>query len=811
MDSTVNLAPWLRLGRFGRRALWSGIVAACLSGCATPPKGAGDSGGRLQFGAIVNGASKLVTLTGNTHPAALTSSVGPMEDGFLLEHMQLVLQRSPEQEAALVAHIDALHDPTSPLYQQWLTVDQFADQYGVSPADVATISAWLESYGLTVESVTASRMIIEFTGTAAQVNAAFNTRIDRLVVNGASHFANVRDPQIPEELAKVVVGVHALHDFKPHAMRRDLGAVQRDGATGKWRETSPGADLTVTYGNQCFSNSDCTSNNCDTSTGICQCTTNNQCQQTLSGAAAQCNTAAKTCVQCQSNADCIGPATCDTTTKACVKTRYALTPADFETIYNLKPLFAEGITGKGQTIAVLEDTLIKNASDVTTFRNAFGLGAPYTGTFTQGTVGGLNCGNPGINGAESEAALDAEWAAAGAPDADIKLVGCADTLTFGGLIALQNLINAANPPQIVSISYGECESQNGNTANKNFVTTYQQAAALGVSVFVSSGDQGAAVCDYGATVATHGIAVSGFASTPYNVAVGGTDFGDYALSQRGGPAYGTYWSATNSATFGSALSYVPEIPWNDSCANSLIYSTPAQALGTYTQGYGATGFCNSTVGKGFQTTGAGSGGPSNYSGQPTWQTGVVGLPTKSGGKRGLPDVSLFSAAGRMGHFLVYCMTDAAQQGSACDYTVTGDVFANAAGGTSFASPAMAGIQALVNQHMGAAQGNPNYKYYKLASDEQGLTGTTRCNSTGGTPASPVLPHAECVFHDVTIGDIDVNCTGTNCYGSTGTTVQGALSSTNTTFTPAFAATTGWDYATGLGSVNAYNLVHSWSN
>lgn len=388
---------------------------------------------------------------------------------------------------------------------------------------------------------------------------------------------------------------------------------------------------------------------------------------------------------------------------------------------------------------------------------------------------------------------------------------------FGGLIALENLLNGSSPPPIVSISYGECESQNGAAANASYVNTYQQATTLGTSVFVSSGDEGAASCDADLSVATHGIAVSGFASTPYNVAVGGTDFMDYYDSVNGGPALTTYWNASNTATYGSALSYIPEIPWNDSCASKLIYTTPSVAMGTFTQAYGAAGFCNSTVGSAyFRTTGAGSGGPSSYSAQPTWQTGVVGLPAKSGGQRSLPDVSLFAANGVFGHFLVYCLTDAAQGGGPCTYSSAADSLVLAAGGTSFASPSMAGIQALINQKMTIAlgtaykAGNPNPTLYKLAAAEYGARGSTRCNSSGGTPASPALPAPGCVFNDVTVGDIDVNCTTTNCYGAAGGGTQGALSTSTTALAPAYAAGVGWDYATGLGTVNAYNLVTAWS-
>jgi subtilase family serine protease len=742
------------------------IVAGVVVGCSSSPT---DARARLNASSIDD--HDLVPLPGNTHPFADgVHSGGPLPDAQLIEHMQLVLQRSDVEEAALEARIDAMHDPASPSYHHWLTVTQFADQYGVAPADIAVVTGWLRSHGMRVDSVAPSRMFIEFSATVAQLREAFHTQIDRLRVDGVDHMGNRSDPQIPKELAKVVAGVHALHDFMPHPMHRAHGAVQRDPGKGTWHGASP--DFTLgPY-------------------------------------------APATGTACTSDAQCIGPSTCNLATNKCYYADfYAVAPADFATIYDLGPLFSAGTTGTGVTVAVIEDTTLKTVADVATFRSAFGLSG-YTGTFKQAlATGTTTCKNPGQNGAEGEAALDAEWAGATAPGAAIELEACADTGTvFGGLIAIENLVNGASPPPIMSLSYGLCESQNGATSNKNYVNTYQQAAALGVSVFVSAGDEGAASCDANQAVATHGIAVSGFASTPYNVAVGGTDFMDYYDSQHGGPAVSpTYWSAANGATYGSALSYVPEITWDDSCASPLIYGTSAIAGGTYTQAYGASGFCNNGRGSAdFRTTGSGSGGPSSYSSQPTWQTGVVGLPTKSGGPRYLPDVSLFAADGVYGHFLVYCMTDAAQGGGPCVYTNVTDTIALAAGGTSFAAPSLAGIQALIDQTMGGSQGNPNYTFYKLAAAEQGALGSTRCNSTGGTVASPLLPQPECIFHDVTQGTIDVNCTGTNCYGSTGTTVDGALSTSTTALAPAFNAGVGWDYATGLGTVDAYNLVTAWS-
>jgi subtilase family serine protease len=503
-----------------------------------------------------------------------------------------------------------------------------------------------------------------------------------------------------------------------------------------------------------------------------------------------------------------------------------VTPADLATIYNLTPLFNGGTAGQGQTIAVVEDSDLYSTADWSTFRSEFGLSQYKTGSLA--TVhpapasGANNCLDPGVaNGDDGEAILDAEWASAAAPGAAIAVATCANSrTTFGGLIAIQNMLNAkAGPPAIISLSYGECEAQNGASANAAYNAAFQQAVAEGVSVFVAAGDEGAASCDAGATGATHGIGVSAFASTPYNVAVGGTDFGDtYA-----GTA-GAYWNATNTPTYGSARSYVPEIPWNDSCAGSLL----AKYFG-YSAGYGASGFCSSSTASqdGLQVVAGGSGGPSGCAtgtpstsgvvsgtcggyAKPGWQAGVVGLPQD--GVRDLPDVSLFAADGVWGHYYVMCWSDTRNGGARCTGNPSGWA---GAGGTSFASPIMAGIQALVNQKNGGAQGNPNYVYYKLAASQYGAAGSATCNSSSGNATD-----AGCIFYNVTQGDNAVNCSGSaSCFGATAATASrgrratssanGVLSTSATQDAPAFGAAVGWNFATGIGSVNAYNLVTNW--
>lgn len=491
----------------------------------------------------------------------------------------------------------------------------------------------------------------------------------------------------------------------------------------------------------------------------------------------------------------------------------AVVPADLATIYNLKPLFAAGVAGQGQTIVVIEDTDVFSTADWTTFRSTFGLSSYTSGGFAQihpaPASGPSNCSDPGdVAGNDAEAILDAEWASAAAPGATIELASCADTTTtFGGLIALENLLNASTaPPAIVSISYGECEAFNGAVANAAYFEAYQQAAAEGVSVFVSAGDSGAASCDAGDSDATHGVGVSGFASTPYNVAVGGTDFGDTFAG-----TISTYWSSTNGADFGSALSYVPEIPWNESCASELLSTFEGFQLP-----YGSSGFCNSSTARtDFVTTTAGGGGPSACASgapavggvvggscqgtpKPSWQAGILGNPAD--GVRDLPDVSLFASSGVWGHYYIFCYSNTAAGGAACTGSPTGW---SGAGGTSFAAPILAGVQALVNQHTGQRWGNPNPTYYALAKAEYGSSGSPGCNASNGNAVS-----ASCVFYDTTQGDIDVSCSGSDdCYLPSGS--NGVLSTSSSAYDPAYGTAFGWDFATGLGSINAFNLVMSW--
>lgn len=382
-----------------------------------------------------------------------------------------------------------------------------------------------------------------------------------------------------------------------------------------------------------------------------------------------------------------------------------LAPADFATIYNLGLLYSGGYDGTGKSIAIVGRTNI-NMPDVQTFRNYFGLAANNPQIIVNGS-------NPGVNSDEDEAVLDVEWSGAVAKGASIKFVVSASTYATDGVdLSAQYIVSNLTAP-VMSTSYGSCEAAMGSTELMFYKNLWQQAAAEGISALVSAGDSGAAGCDTaGETTAVGGKAVNGLCSSIYSVCVGGTQFNDTAN-------YSTYWlSSSNTTTKGSAISYIPEIAWNQSGSVS--------------------------GGSGLWATG---GGASAVYAKPQWQTGP-GVPAD--GMRDVPDISLASST-HDGYLVV-------ENGNL--YLI---------GGTSASSPTLAGILAIVNQKTGSAQGNPNPTLYALAA--------LQAKGTSG--------HA--YFHDVISGS---------------NTVPGVTG---------YGAGTGYDQTTGVGTVNATNLVNYWTD
>jgi len=686
--------------------------------------------------------SKLSAVVGSKPALALAKyDTGLLSPTRTIRNVTLLLKRSAGKQSQFESYLAQLTTPSSPYFHHWLTAAQIGTMFGPASTDISKVEQWLQSEGLHVESASPTGMMISFSGTSAAIGQAFHTTLHGYTVNGEKHFANATEQQIPVALASVVVGAASLGNFFPKPQHTDVGTVTRDKRSGKWKLVARAK-------------------------GAPQIT--------------------------------VPPGTIDT------QTTYDVAPQDFNTIYNVTPLWNRStpVRGAGQTVAVLERTDVLPA-DVQTFRNAF-LPAGVSGTVNYvnplQAAGDTSCPDPGTNGDEGEAALDTEWIGAAAPDASIVFASCDDSqsATFGPFTAAQNLLSGYSTPMpsVFSLSYGDCEAAgfvDGTATQAGDL--WSQAAAEGVTVFVSTGDAGSAGCDQNEPAAYQGIAVNGMASTPYNVAVGGTDFNDYNNETQ-------YWSSSNSALYGSALSYIPEQTWNTSCASNTL-----DALLGFSNGVAA---CNSAAGQQYLNTGGGGGGASNNWFQPLWQVGIYG--SNNYGTRLMPDVSLFAANGLYGHALVFCMSDANEGGTTCDYTNPDDVLFNSAGGTSFAAPAMAGVQALINQASGQTSGNILPALYNIGVKEYGTNNSpntamlTACNSTNGTKVG-----AGCVFNDVTVGTIDEPCyEGTNdCYIGKTPQAYGVLSAGGIDqLDPAWSTGAGYSMATGLGSINATNLVNA---
>jgi uncharacterized protein (TIGR03437 family) len=378
-----------------------------------------------------------------------------------------------------------------------------------------------------------------------------------------------------------------------------------------------------------------------------------------------------------------------------------LAPDDFAAVYDVKPLYAAGIDGTGISIAVIGASEIDDTY-TPAFRTYFGLPANPVEKKLVGAA-------PQKNGAEIEAYLDLQWSGAVARGAHIIYVYSSSVMAAAQYAIDQNLA------PIVTLSFGGCEQD-----SIGYRPIAQQANAQGITWVASSGDAGAATCDYmysPTPQAALGPTAGGPASFPEITAVGGTQFNDAG-------AISKYWAAQNDANHASALSYIPEIVWNGYSTSTLFDAA----------------------------SGAGSG----FYPKPSWQIG-----TADDSVRDIPDVSLSATR--------YLVATSATPANGLSVVA----------GTSASSPAFAGILALLTQSLIQQKviaqpglGNVNPTLYRLAKS------TTN------------------VFNDIVNGDNNVPC------------VQSSPQCVNGTM--GYAAAPGYDLATGLGTVDANNLVTQWT-
>jgi hypothetical protein len=558
-----------------------------------------------------------VQVLANHHPlwAAPSNDVGAVPADLPMQHLTMVLARSPQQEAAFEDLLKEQQDPTSPNYHQWLTPAEIGERFGLSENDIDAITGWLQSQGLQVNWVAPSRVFIGFSGSAADVGRAFQTELHYYNVHGEQRISVATDPQIPVALAPAMKAIHGLYTIedRPFHNVRPMA--------------SSGPDFTVLNGNI---------------------------------------------------------------------TSHFLAPGDFATIYDVPP----SLTGAGTTIGIVAEartdmTDFSNFKSLTgsTFSNPTEVVPTAFGGADPGPACATNSSCPLIDD-QGEAELDVMRAGSVAPGASLLLVtASADS---GGIAddAAYLVQTTPVPAQVMSISFGYCESAVGIAGVAYWDTLFQQAAGEGVSVFVSSGDSGASGCDEAFTTppaSPQPNSPNYICSSSYATCVGGTEFNDTSNPS-------AYWNSSNGSNLASALGYIPEGAWNEPLAGS---STQVAATG---------------------------GGVSTVIQTPSWQTGN-GVPGNAG--RYTPDIS-FSAANHDGYFGCF-----AAGGGNCS-SGSGGTF-NIFSGTSAAAPGMAGVAALLDQKLGAKAGNLNPELYAMAVSAPAAFNQVSVASSGVTNCSVTTP------------------------------------------------------------------------
>ena len=404
-----------------------------------------------------------------------------------------------------------------------------------------------------------------------------------------------------------------------------------------------------------------------------------------------------------------------------VSGKHFLAPDDFATIYDIHGLYNSGINGSFEAIAVLGQTDLStdsnhnNQYDVQTFRSVANLPAANLQVIL---VPGQS--DPGSDASDQdEANLDLEWSGAVAQNAALIYVNSNNSLFNSLPYAVDQ-----NLAPVISISYGLCEAQFSSSEIATLTSAAQQANAQGQTIVASSGDSGPADCDYSSDpnnpvkIATHGYAVDVPASLPYVTGMGGTEF-----SEGDDTGATQYWSGTNNSNSGSALSYIPEMVWNDTAADGFLSAS--------------------------------GGGVSELFTKPSWQSGA-GVPAD--GQRDVPDLALNSSADHDGYLI--CSRSSCVNGfRRSDQTL------NVIGGTSAAAPTFAGVVALLVQQTNQPQGNVNPILYGLAANSPNAfhditTGDNMVPCTQGTPDCPssgMIGYSAGPGYDLTtgLGSVDV--------------------------------------------------------
>jgi hypothetical protein len=725
-----------------------------------------------------------VALVGSVPPKATPQyDKGPIDPQFTFGSVTLQTSPSASQEAELDQLMTEQQDPTSPHYHQWLTPAQYADRFGLSHNDIDKITTWLKAQGFTVTRVAGGRNSIVFSGTALQIENAFQTSIHNYNVEGAQHFANAAPLKIPAAWAGVVTGVRGLHSFRWKAMsRRRPPHKNYYDSTFDFDFLAPGDVATLYDINALY----------------------NLLPTSIDGTGQKLAIIGETDI-------------------------YLPDINDFRTGFGLTPIPTSGANScaSNSTTGLL-----------TSCSNATNLGYVLVGTDPGKTY---PCGDL------TEADTDIEWSGATARNAQIIYVNapaiwvnpptCTE-ISGGGVVDALSYAIAPSPgappvAPVISMSYGGCELE----STPFLEAELKQAVTEGVTVVNSSGDTASAACDGFTNTLTNNLAIGGPAvnypaSSQYVTGVGGSaiPFIDLAPNPPGTDS-GTYWGTPNpNPTDGASLlpgpPRIPEEAWNDP------FETAAECVADP-----STNFCTDNE-FGSTTTalqvqespnfgiGGGGGGASNcYTQnagqctggfpQPSYQNFSPAITGAPAGVRYVPDVSLVGSANYPGYIFCTELTEwgLTGSGSTCapggaagitntlSHTIVIDGVEyydpTIIGGTSVSTPIFAGMVVLLNQYLGNSAGMSNinptlYSLAKAPSNDYfhqlkpgaGIdTGNNQVYCDSGQPSDQPAAY-QCPTSPDGIGVIGFESSNAD-------------------------ATTGYNLVTGLGSVDLYNLAVAW--
>jgi hypothetical protein len=643
---------------------------------------------------------------------------GPVDPSLKLSYMTLLTVPSASQQKAISRLLAQQQDTRSPLYHKWLTPEQYADRFGLSPNDIKKITAWLQSQGFSIVNVARGRNFIVFSGTAAQAESVFQTEIHNFEVDGEKHFSNTTPASIPTALSGVVSAVRGFNNFRLKSQTHRF---------------NPGYTFPFQGNNFLF-----------------------------------------------------------------------VAPGDVATIYDINALYTAGIDGTGETLAVIGQTGIYQA-DLTAFRTGFGLSGISCTTDASDIITACNTSNfqyvlvngvpQNIYGDLPEADLDIEWSGATARNAQVIFVTATDP-TGGGVIdsLFYAIDNDVSP--VMTMSYTTpCElAEIGFFAPDE--AELQKANSFGITFMNSSGDTGAAECDFGSNFATGGYAVAYPASSQYATGVGGTMIPVSEFNS-------TYWNTSNGSDGGSAKGYIPEQAWNDAQEFGVIctVANPCTLNGLkvtdWPSAQNAIGIAAGGGGVSNCVTANSSGRCLSGFPRPSWQAGLKASAVNPGGigeiqptvpTRYSPDVSLLASGNFPGYIVCTQGSCAGGISSMLTGCLSGTGSCSIFGGTSVSSPVFAGIVTLLNQYLSSSGGlgNINPTLYSLAANPSNLA-----------------------FHPVEVGSIGAFCqSGTPASQPVALQcpASGFLGFDGSNFDP----TTGYNLATGLGSVDANNLAIAWA-